>query len=169
MAVFETVLKADLTKPVNVVKLPGNLFSADSGGNMITVEVFDNGSPATLSGNVSGYVIRPDNQTVVIEGTLTGNKASVVLPASAYVVIGQVSIVVKIGTTTVGACTSYVYRTTTETVVDPGTVVPSLVELLQAVADCEAATAAAIAAAAAVASVASVAETEEIITEYGGD
>ena len=169
MAVIETLLKCDLKKPVQVAQLSGNLFSADNGGNKITVEVMNNGEAAEITGNVTGYVIRPDNQTVVIEGTLSGNKASIVLPASAYVVVGQVSIVVKLGTTTIGACTGYVYRTTTDAIVDPGSVVPSLAELLQKIADCEAATEAAIAAAAAVASVATTTETQAVITEYGGD
>ena len=139
--VFETILKSDLKKGVQVVPLTGNLFSADNGGNKITVEILDNGSPAEVTGNVTGYVIREDNQTVVIEGSLEENKASIVLPSSAYVVVGKVSIVVKVGTATVGACTAFVYRTTTDTVIDPGTVVPSLAELLQKIADCEAATA----------------------------
>ena len=58
MAIFETVLQSDLKKPVQVKQLTGNLFSADNGGNKITVEVFDNGSAATLSGGVTGYIIR---------------------------------------------------------------------------------------------------------------
>lgn len=144
MAIFETVLKSDLKKPVQVKQLSGNLFSGDSGGNKITVDVLDNGSPATISGTVTGYVIREDNSTVTISnGTLTGNKASIVLPASVYTVVGRVSIVVKVGTTTVGACTAYVYRTTTETIIDPGSVIPDISELLALIGECETATAAA--------------------------
>ena len=147
MAVFETVLVSDLKKPVQVKQLSGNLFSGDNGGNKITIEVLDGGSAATLSGTVMGYVLRADKQTVTVEGTLSGNKASIVLPASAYTVIGAVSIVIKLGTTTIGACTSYVYRTTTDTIVDPGSVVPDVSELLALIGDCETATDAAEAAA----------------------
>lgn len=143
MAVFETVLTSDLKKPVQVKQLTGNLFSSDNGGNKITVEVLDNGSPASISGGVTGYVVRDDGATVAITGTLTENRASIVLPSSAYAVVGQVSIVVKVGTTTVGACTAFVYRSTTDTIVDPGHVIPSIEELLAKIADCEAATAAA--------------------------
>lgn len=143
MAVFETWLKNDLKKPVSVKQLSGNLFSADNGGNLIGVEVMDEGSPASLSGSVYGYVIRADGATVVVEGTLSENKASITLPTSCYVVVGQISIVIKVGTTTVGACVGYVYRSTTDTIVDPGSVVPSLAELLAKIADCEAATTAA--------------------------
>ena len=147
MAVFETWLKNDLKKPVKVKQLEGNVFSADNGGNLIGVEVLDGGQAAELTGVVTGYIIRADGQTVVINGSLSGNRASITLPASAYVVVGQISIAIKVGTTTVGACTGYVYRTTTDTIVDPGSVVPSLAELLQKIADCEAATTAATSAA----------------------
>lgn len=143
MAVFETWLQSDLKKPVKVKQLQGNMFSADNGGNLIGVEVTDEGSPASLSGSAYGYVIRADGATVVVEGTLSENKASITLPTSCYVVVGEISIVIKVGTTTVGACVGYVYRSTTDTIVDPGSVVPSLAELLAKIADCEAATTAA--------------------------
>lgn len=145
--VFETILHSDLQKLVQVEQLTGNLFSADNGGNKITVEILDGGAPATLSGGVTGYIIRADGATVVVNGTLSGNKVSIVLPESAYTVVGQVSIVIKNSTTTVGACTAYVYRTTTDVIVDPGSVVPDISELLAKIADCDAATAAANAAA----------------------
>ena len=148
MAVFETWLKSDLKKPLTVKPLAGNLFSADNQGNLIGVEVMDGGSPAELSGGVTGYVIRADGATLPITGTLEGNRASIVLPASAYTVIGHVSIVIKVGSTTVGACTSYVYQTTTDAIVDPGRVIPSIEELLAQIEACIAATAGATAAAA---------------------
>lgn len=130
MALFETWLKSDLKKPLKIEQLKGNLFSSDNGGNQIGVEVLDNGSPATLTGGVMGYVIRADGATVAVNGSLSGNRASIVLPASAYVVTGQVSIAIKVGTTTVGACTAYVYRTTTDSLVDPGTIIPSVQTLI---------------------------------------
>ena len=145
--VFETILHSDLQKLVQVEQLTGNMFSADNGGNKITVEILDGGAPATVSGAVYGYVIREDGKTVVMEGTLSGNKASIVLPASAYAVIGKISIVIKVGNTTAGACSAYVYRTTTDVIVDPGEVIPSLAELLAQIGACEQATEAATAAA----------------------
>ena len=143
MAVIETWFDQDLMNAVSVRSLRGNLFTADNGGNLIGVEVTDDGSPASLSGSVYGYVIRADGATVVVEGTLSENKASITLPTSCYAVVGQISIVIKVGTTTVGACVGYVYRSTTDTIVDPGSVVPSIAELLALIGDCEAATTAA--------------------------
>lgn len=147
MAVFETWLKSDLKKPVQVKPLTGNLFSQDEDGNLIGVEVFDDGSPADLSGGVNGYIIRADGSTVVVIGERSGNKVSILLPAAAYAVVGPISIVIKLSTTTVGACTGYVYRSTTDNAVDPGSVVPDITDLLAMISDCEDATDAANAAA----------------------
>ena len=145
--IFETWLNCDLQKPVKVERLIGNLFSADIEGNKIGVIIKDGGEDATITGNVLGYVIRHDGKTVVVQGTLSGNKASIILPASCYVVVGPVSIVIKVDSATVGACTGYVYQTTTDEIVDPGGLIPSLSELLDQIAACEAATDAANAAA----------------------
>lgn len=139
--VITTRLQQDIRSLVRVIPLDGDFFFGDSNANRIEVEIFDNGQPASLSGAVKGYVIRSDNVTVPIDGTLTGNVASVLLPASVYTEVGLVSLVVKVGNTTVGACTTYVYRSETGEIVDPGSVVPSLSELLAKIADCEAATA----------------------------
>jgi hypothetical protein len=130
MAQFETWLYADLNKVPKVESLPGVFFSADVESNLIGVKIFRNGQPASLSGGVTGYAIRSDGETVVISGTLSSNKAYIILPASAYVITGLLSIVIKVGLTTVGACTGYVYQSTTDTIVDPGHVVPTLGELL---------------------------------------
>ena len=141
---IETWLKTDLQKGVDVTPLRGNLFSGDSQSNLIGVEVYDNGQAVTLSGSVQGFFIRGDGATVTIaNGTLNGNKASVILPSSCYAIIGPVSIAIKVGGTTVGACHGYVYRTSTDAIVDPDHVIPSLSELLAQIEACQNATTAA--------------------------
>lgn len=143
MAVIETWLKSDLTKLIKPQMLDGNLFSQDNGGNKIGVEVYEGDQAASLSGNVYGYIIRGDNATVTVSGTLSNNKAYIVLPAAAYEIVGRISIVIKVGTMTVGACVSSVYQSSTDTIVDPSHVVPSLDELLARIGDCIDATTAA--------------------------
>lgn len=143
LARIETWLKCDLKKPVKVHSLDGNVFSADSEANLIGVEIYDTGQAAQITGAVHGYAIREDGATVIIDGTLSGNKASVILPVSCYTVVGRLSVVIKVGTMTVGAVTGNVYRTTTDTIVDPAHVIPSIDELLAKIAACEAATASA--------------------------
>lgn len=135
MAQLETWLRQDLKQPIKVQYLGGNLFSQDNQANLIGVEVFDDGVAATLGGSVSASVIRADGGTVAVpSGTVSGNKASVVLPQAAYAVPGQVSIVVKLtqsGTvTTLAALIAVVYRSSTDTVIDPGTILPSVETLI---------------------------------------
>lgn len=140
MAVFRTVIRSDLQKPLVVQQLSGNMFTADNASNEIAVEVTNGGEPVALSGAVTAYAVRADGVTAMFSGTISGNVASVILPASCYVEVGTLSIVIKVGTTTVGACTCYVYRTTTDEIVDPGHVIPSIEELLEQIEACRTAT-----------------------------
>lgn len=140
---IRTVLKTDLTKPVKVQNLNGNFFSQDNQANAIYVEVTDNGEPVTLSGGITGYVVRGDGYTVVINGTVEDGKAKVVLNEGCYRVTGAISVVVKAGTTTIGACHGYVYRSSTDSIVDPEHLIPSLNDLLAQIDNCRQATEAA--------------------------
>ena len=134
MAMIETWYTQDLTQPVQVHHLHGNVFSQDNQGNLIGVNVLEEGEPATLSGTVSANVIRSDGATVAVTGVLSSNKAYVILPQSAYAVPGVISIVIKLtgggSTTTLCAVVANVYRSTTDETVDPGTIMPSIESLL---------------------------------------
>lgn len=150
--IFETWLKSDLAMPLRVQTLYGLMFTADSAANLIGVEVYQDGAPATLTGSCIGYAIRADGGTLAITGQISGNRASITLPASAYAVEGALDIVIKVISgsvkTTVGACRGYVQRATTDTIIDPGHVIPSMEELLALIEPMEQGTAAANAAAA---------------------
>ena len=76
MAVIESWVQCDLKKPVQVQMLGGNLFSMDNKGNKIGVEVFDNGAAASLSGTVSGNVIRADGATVAVSVNVSPSVSS---------------------------------------------------------------------------------------------
>ena len=143
MAIIETWLKTDLQQVVKVQELDGNMFAADNGANRIGVIVTNHGEPVTLTSGITGYFIRPDEATVVIVGQISGNRGWIDLPASAYVKTGPFSIVIKNGTTTIGACSGYIRRSTTDEIVDPGHVIPSLEELLAEIANMRTATASA--------------------------
>ena len=137
MARIESWFAQDLKKPVKVHYLDGNVFSVDNKGNLVGVEVFDNGIAANLSGTVSGTVIRPDGATVGVSGTLSSNKAYIVLPQAAYALPGTISIVVKLTTetetTTLLAVVANVYMSSTDSIVDPGTIIPSVEALIAAI------------------------------------
>lgn len=126
MAVIETWLTQDLQEPVQVQHLCGSFFSHNGNANRIGVKVFNNGSAASLSGTVSGYAVIEDGTTVPCTGSLSGNQASVLLPAAAYVP-GNVCVTIMLtsGTTvtTLAALVATVVEARTDTQVDPGSVV----------------------------------------------
>lgn len=138
MAVVVTNLVCELQEAVKVRYLDGNLFSLDNQGNQINVEVLDGGDPATISGSVSANVIRSDGGTVAVSpGSISDNVVSVILPQAAYAVPGVVSIVIKLTAsgvvTTIAAIVANVYQSSTDTVVDPGTIIPSIQSLISSI------------------------------------
>lgn len=111
----------------------------DKMANRFGVRAFRGGSPESLSGTCYGYFIRSDGQTVVIEGTVSGNEAYVQLPATCYAVEGQFALAIKVETSSIAATLrivdGVVSNTTTGTIVDPGTVLPTIETLLSAIED----------------------------------
>lgn len=130
-------LNCELTQPVKVQYIDGNMFSMDNAGNTAHVYVFYNGEPQEIVGSVSADVIRSDGTTVAITGAMSGNRAYVIFPQSCYAVPGVVSVVIKVteGTTvtTIAAFVANVYRSSTDTIVDPGTIIPSVQNLISAI------------------------------------
>lgn len=134
MAMIETWFSQDLNEPVHVHQLDGNVFSQDNQGNLVGVNVFDGDEPATLSGSVSASVIRSDGSTVAVTGVLSGNSCYIILPSAAYAVPGILSIVIKLtgggSTVTLCAVVANVYQSATDATVDPGTIIPSIQDLI---------------------------------------
>ena len=135
-----TELNCNLREAVHVKYLDGNLFSQDVYGNAIRVIVMDGDEPATLAGTVSGTAIREDGSTVALtDSRIDENVATVVLPAAAYAVPGVLAITIKISDTNTVTTLAYVvanvYRTSTDTVVDPGTIIPSITTLIEQIAE----------------------------------
>ena len=134
-----TELNCNLREAVHVKYLDGNLFSQDVYGNALRVIVMDGDEPATLAGTVSGTAIREDGSTVALTDSRSDEKvATVVLPAAAYAVPGVLAITIKISDTNTVTTLAYVvanvYRTSTDTVVDPGTIIPSITTLIEQIA-----------------------------------
>lgn len=136
---YETWLETDLKKPNKVVHLTGNLFSQDNMANKIGVRVLDNGvAVSSIGGTITGWVLRQDDSSVMVTGESSGNEAWIILPEEAYGVPGPVSIAIRHTAssaedsprTSLAVCTAYVYRTASDTLVDPGYVLPSLEELI---------------------------------------
>lgn len=115
-------------------------YTGDDNAHSWIVEVLSSGSAADLSGYAaSAYFIRADGNTVIASGSISQNTVNVELPQSCYSVPGVVKGVLKItktgSTVTVGAIKFSVSTSTTDTLVDPEDIVPSIDELLSILAE----------------------------------
>ena len=144
---FETWYKTDLQRPPQVQTIMGNTFTQDNLGNLMGVRVMKGNAEATLTGTVLGYVIRGDGKTVVINGTVDGNRAYIILPEAAYAVPGMITVTLRLvdgsAKTVLAAWAVNVQRSASGDIIDPGHVVPSLDELLAQIDAMEQGTAAA--------------------------
>lgn len=125
MAVIENRFVCDLAKPVQAQALKGNVFSLDNLGSRISVLIFSDGSPSSVTGSVTANCILPDGSTVNINGSLeeNGSKAYVDIPQSCLLIPGVLKIAIKVtnsGTiTTLAAIVANVYMTKTDNVITP--------------------------------------------------
>lgn len=112
---FETWLKTDINRLPQVMD-NGTMFTADSGANLIGVEVYDEGSEVTLSGSVKAWIVLPNGTTIQQNGSKSGNRAWVTLPSNAYTYEGQIGVFIKLingnDVTTLGGVEGFVYKTT---------------------------------------------------------
>lgn len=142
MAQIETWLKCDLRRTVQVIPLKGHLFSADVAANRFGVEITDAGVPHPVSGTLMCYGLRHDGVTVMTQTNVSNtSRPSVVLVHDFYDVVGPIQIVLRLVTgneeTVLAACTSYVYKTTSDQLIDSGAVVPSVEALVERMNACE--------------------------------
>lgn len=109
----------------------------DDDADRFGVRVLRNGEEVSLTGvSCKGYFIRADGETVVLtNGTISGAVAYVTLTESCYTVEGQFSLAIKLTgggvTGTMRIVDGVVSNTTTGTIVDPGTVLPTIETLLE--------------------------------------
>ena len=138
----------DLDKGVQLTQMNQLFASSDDSAHTIRVSVSASGAPVSMDGaGIFGYFIRADEDTVVITGSAAVNVATLVLPEACYAAPGHFSLIIK--ATLSGERKAifwgdgFVTRASTDVIVDPGDVIPSLEELLERIAEMERATAAA--------------------------
>ena len=138
MAQFVNMFPVDLANGP-ALKTLNQMHSANVKANRVGAIVTNNGAPVTLSGTCSGTAILADHTTVAMTGATSGNQAYVELPSACYTMEGPIHIFVTCtdanGTTTLVAASGYVRATETDTVIDPGTIIPSVSQLIQAIED----------------------------------
>lgn len=139
MAQFKNMYKVELNNGIAPVVSLKQIYYADVEANRIGAIVTMNGQPFPLSGTCTGSAILADGSTVPMAGVIDGNQAYIDLDSSCYSVEGQIKIFVKITTggvtTTLLAAVGTVQLTETDTVIDPGTIIPSVSALITAIED----------------------------------
>ena len=108
----------------------------DDDANRFGIRAYRSGVAEELNGTCDGYFIRADGQTVVItDGVVSGNEAYVTLPEACYAVEGQFALAIKVSgsgvTGTMRIVDGVVSRTSTSATVDPGTLIPSIEDLIE--------------------------------------
>ena len=136
MAQYPNLYNVELTKGPAVVQLE-QMFLGDVLANRIGAIVTENGEAVTLGGTCSGTAILSNGGTVSVSGTVSGNTCYIDLPSAVYAVEGPVEIFVANvsggKTTTLVAAFGNVRRTQTGSIIDPGTIIPSVSALIDAI------------------------------------
>lgn len=90
-----------------------------------------------------GYFLRPDGETVVLNGATRNNEAFVTVPRACYVYEGAYTLIIKVvsgtQTATVRIIDGMVVETVQGDLVDPGGVIPDVADLMAVVDDINAA------------------------------
>lgn len=135
---YEKWFSQDLRENVSVRHCESVVFEGDANTYLVGVAITDGGADVTLTGTVSCKVIRPDGATVTFAGDKEGGRLWAVLNKSSLSYAGQIAVVLQL-VNTVNEATETITLlkaifsnepTTTDTIVDPGNVIPSLEELL---------------------------------------
>lgn len=118
------------------------MLCGDNNAHTWRVTVLDGGEAAQVTGSVTGYFVRPDGNTVAVQGSMTGNVASVVLAQACYAQEGDVKAVLRLSVSTgakvtLAALILPVRNVLTDSIIDPGEVIPSLDDLLAQIASME--------------------------------
>ena len=118
------------------------MLCGDNNAHTWRVTVLDGGEAAQVTGSVTGYFVRPDGNTVAVQGGMTGNVASVVLAQACYAQEGDVKAVLRLSVSTgarvtLAALILPVRNVLTDSIIDPGNVIPSLDDLLAQIASME--------------------------------
>lgn len=134
---MSTVLTFDYerTSGIKMTALRPILVSGDKAAHIFNINVLDGGEAYDLTGgSAAGYLIRSDEVSVPLTGTITGNTVSVTLPQACYASPGHFTLAIRVTTDTEISTIFYgdgsVVRSSSDSVIDPDDIIPSLDELL---------------------------------------
>ena len=95
MAQYKNTFYVDLAEANGPVPLHQMIAEGNNSANKIIVNVKENGEDVALGGSCHAKVVRADGVTVLINGTISGNTASVVLDGNSYAVPGIIWISIE--------------------------------------------------------------------------
>lgn len=136
MAQFEQWFNQDFTHKIEIRHCESIMFTGDDKGAVVGVRLFNDGAAYSAGGTVTGAVKRIDGGLVALTGTLSGNAASVVIPAAALAYPGPIGVhivLIQGGSTTTVLKAIYTVDDNSGTAVDPGTIIPSINDLITAI------------------------------------
>lgn len=132
--VFTKSFTQDIQQEIKARHCGGLMFTGDALSDTISVALYDNGVPASVSGTVVCNVIRADGATIPITGVMSGNVAQATLTQVCFAIVGPLTIIMKISSggtiTTILKAVYTVDVGETGTIVDPGTVIPNVSALI---------------------------------------
>ena len=142
MADFEIFRNCELTKPPQTHSLAGTFFTEDNIGQRLGFHILKYGTPETITGTVSGLCVRADGVTVPITGAASNNDVYVDLPEESLAINGPCALSIRVANngkkTVLGRFTYSVAITSTDSIINPGNVIPSIEELIQILVDIDA-------------------------------
>ena len=136
MAQFKQWFEQDFTDKIEIRHCESVMFTGDDKGALVGVRLFDNGAAYSGGGTVTGAVKRSDGGLVALTGTLSGNAASVVIPAAALAYPGPIGVHIILtqgGSVTTVLKAIYSVDDNSGAAVDPGTIIPSINDLITAI------------------------------------
>ena len=137
MAVIIIERTADLGGLIVPEGLRGGLYANEAVAHRFVIHATRGGEPVTLDGQVVATFIRADGGTEELTGGIDDGAAVVTLPQSCYAVPGRFALTIfnngtDGSTTAVYSCVGNVINTTTDTIIDPGSVVPTMTDITAA-------------------------------------
>ena len=131
---FERVFDVNLNAPVEPRMCGGLLFTGDNESLTVRARVRRGAASEAVTGSVVAHAIRADGSTVVVDGEASGNEASASLPASSLACEGPLGVMLRViegdEKTTILKAVWDVTAGTTETIIDPGHVVPDVDDVI---------------------------------------
>lgn len=125
---FEKWFRADLSKKAMTEWVGSSFFTNDNLSNIIGVELYDGMDPVDVPGTIQGIIILPNDGTITVNGSRTGNKAWIELPSTALALDGMITITIRATISdrkvTLVQCRGRVNVTDTGMAIDPDDILP---------------------------------------------